>query len=672
MAKDESKILEEGLGISALFPFSIHNSASRGVMTLNQASLSIALDNPKKPIVFTGLEDSATDMLSNIKLRCEFKPLAVVDKYRSDSLTGVDLKMGSTLIYHDLDNDVLDAVYIPKHQQTHTKFGFEHEHTDLMKNLEPDVVYPPGQLTTTNSEIDGEYAFGTPANILLANFNEAAEDAIIVREGFLDSLEYHGYTNLEIKLGLKDVPLNLYGNDEVYKIMPDHKESIRPDGVVFAIRRERDGMSGLEAGSLFSRRALQEVDYTFDQCYIVPEGGEVVGIEVIDEIRRRKGVRGRRFTQVYDQIASYDSALRRYYADILKEKRRLDKEYGYKIQTSNELNRLCVQALGREDGKISLVERYDKVGVSIKLTIRYKVTPTVGWKLTDHFGGKGIVSMVIPDAQIPEGIDIVLSPNSTFNRNNPGRLFEGYFAQTARQLRAHILSYMNPKDPKTIDKAIKDIEDYYKLISPTLADAFINSSDRDKKKFILDLQTEEIRLHFTVTNTDNEEKVHKLQNSKFKLVKRSFRLPLPDGSSIESDPVAIINTMQVMLLSNLPTGQGVCNTPKVNNMGIPPSLSKQEKLRTPHRNSASKILAEPETKLLLAHVGPEVVAELRERVNNLETQYNYYTRILTAPNPTNIDKLRFKSERFTGGTVLNMFNGILRAGGSKLTYKKGK
>ena len=73
-----------------------------------------------------------------------------------------------------------------------------------------------------------------------------------------------------ISFGEDEVPLNLYGDDENYKIHPDVGELIRSDGVLFASRKLITGLYPIQ----MSRKALRTPTRT-DKRKIAKEEGVV-------------------------------------------------------------------------------------------------------------------------------------------------------------------------------------------------------------------------------------------------------------------------------------------------------------------------------------------------------------------------------------------------------------
>ena len=107
------------------------------------------------------------------------------------------------------------------------------------------------------------------------------------------------------------------------------------------------------------------------------------------------------------------------------------------------------------EGEVVAVQ---KSGNRLTVVVKYHTKVKVGDKLANRFGGKGVVSLILPDDDMPRTKDgnpteILLSPATIVTRKNPGQLFELATAKVAKKLGVPIqISNFGDKDNLTLVK----------------------------------------------------------------------------------------------------------------------------------------------------------------------------------------------------------------------------
>jgi DNA-directed RNA polymerase beta subunit len=211
-----------------------------------------------------------------------------------------------------------------------------------------------------------------------------------------------------------DIPLNLYGNDSVYQSFPNIGEHVK-DGVLCAIRREK------KEESLFTQSydKLKEILMSDDKF-------TVEGMVVDINIRSNN-------PEILDSF--YNDQLRYYYNDNKRFCEEVDQTVSRIIdmypdyQLSHDLQKLLYNSRRVLKGDQYIKEGKVFSNTVIEMVIMEKNHIAVGDKVSDRYGGKGVVSEIIPDelmmkSDLGETVDCIINSSTCVNRLNPGQLME--------------------------------------------------------------------------------------------------------------------------------------------------------------------------------------------------------------------------------------------------------
>lgn len=107
------------------------------------------------------------------------------------------------------------------------------------------------------------------------------EDGLVISESCRDKLKTKGYGAKVVEWGSDCYPLNLYGDDNDYKVFPDIGERVRRDGVIFAMR-EYDPVLAV---CNMTNEALQTINHTFDKItYVSLSSVDVEEMPIIEDV----------------------------------------------------------------------------------------------------------------------------------------------------------------------------------------------------------------------------------------------------------------------------------------------------------------------------------------------------------------------------------------------------
>ena len=378
------------LGSSAsLIPFISHDEANRALMGTHMQCQAVPLIKPQSPIVGTGMELSIATAMERTILSLGNGTVDYVDA------TKVVVKMDPK----DVKNLLSDA----KIRETEY-ITFEGNkavyHIEKFQRTSQSTCYSQNPIVTAGEKVktgdllidgpaaqDGELSLGQNVTIAYASFDGLGyEDAIIVSDRLVKE---DALTSIHINEYEAQVMDTKLGPEELTKDIPNIGEkdlrNLAEDGVV--VVGSEVGPNDILVGK------------------IAPKGET----ELTAEERLLRAIFGEKAREVRD------TSLRMPHG-----------EWGTVID---------VKILDRDKG-----DELDP-GVNMKITVRVaqirKVT--VGDKLAGRHGNKGVISKIIPAADMPyleDGtpVDLIISPLSVLARMNLGQLLEAHLGLAARKL----------------------------------------------------------------------------------------------------------------------------------------------------------------------------------------------------------------------------------------------
>lgn len=374
------------VGASAsLIPFISHDEANRALMGTHMQCQAVPLLNPASPVVGTGMEGPIVEAMAHVVKARHAGTVVYVD---SDKIT---IKLSKTPKETEkLQED--EQIELNENMETYLLKKFVRSAQSTCYNQSPLVSVgdkvAKGQLIIDGPACDqGELALGQNVVIAYTSFEGLGyEDAIIisdrlVKEDVLTSIHINEYdaTVMDTKLGPEEL------TRDIPNVGESDLRNLGEDGIVVV-------------GSV-----VEPNDILVGK--IAPKGET----ELTAEERLLRAIFGEKAREVRD------TSLRMPHG-----------EAGTVID---------VKVLDREEG-----DELDP-GVIRKVIVRVaqirKVT--VGDKLAGRHGNKGVISQIIPTADMPHlddgtPVDIIISPLSVLARMNLGQLLEAHLGWAAQKL----------------------------------------------------------------------------------------------------------------------------------------------------------------------------------------------------------------------------------------------
>jgi DNA-directed RNA polymerase subunit beta len=372
---------------ASLIPFISHDEANRALMGTHMQCQAVPLVKPSAPIVGTGMEASIAEAMHHVVRARHDGEVTYVDATR------IVLKLDKAVKQDkDMLSTVSEDISLDGDKETYKITKFMRSAQSTCYSQRPLVKVgdqvKKGQVIIDGPAADqGELALGQNMVIAYMSFNGLGyEDAIIVsdrlvKEDLLSSIHINEYEALvmDTKLGPEQL------TRDIPNIGETDLRNLSEDGVV--VIGSVVGPNDILVGK------------------IAPKGET----ELTAEERLLRAIFGEKAREVRD------TSLRMPHG-----------ESGTVID---------VKVLNREEG-----DELDP-GVLQKVVVRVaqmrKVT--VGDKLAGRHGNKGVISDIIPAADMPHledgtPVDVIISPLSVLARMNLGQLMEAHLGWAAKEL----------------------------------------------------------------------------------------------------------------------------------------------------------------------------------------------------------------------------------------------
>ena len=446
------RVRPEFLGLQSLLSgFVQHSSAQRSMMASSHFAQSLVIEGSESPRVMTGYE--------NIVGKYEFTKCAVdqdivvqrvIPKFNPSAFkdNAVESIPSWTVIYTGEDG-LVHCMDVPTYTYLHDGFGYFNKMLCLEEErLHPGNMIPKGTKLTTSPSHDGaRWKMGTNANVIYMGEWGSTEDACVISRSLAERGTNLAILQTKLTIGVDDIPLDLYGDGVNYKCFPSIGEQVRSDGVLIGLRRNNE--STFVSDMVPSR--LREAELVHDELHKAPPGATVIDVDVYinrDALKKMKD----RDDSIYRQFLDIHRAQEYYYNSVLDAYAKLCTKEGSNLPWSPEFNTLVVRCACLSNNKkfvnkiksIKLYDSRDPVEfITVVITYAYKRKITLGSKLSDRCGGKGVVSAIWEDENMPvddNGIraDIIMTPASMVNRMNPAQAYEQFWNRVGVQVMRNI------------------------------------------------------------------------------------------------------------------------------------------------------------------------------------------------------------------------------------------
>ena len=400
------QILGKGLNI----PNNATSSGARKLMNNIHQSHSLVLCEGDMPFVSTGYENRFGDLSSSIiKTDCDMEILGVIPKFSSNPMQHY------YVIVRNLTTGEISHFERISYKYVTEMYGYMYnndilDHYVTTKNY----IIPKGTVVrrSVGFDIFGNKANGRNLNIVYLALDNNMEDSVVISESCSKKMSAPLVKTVKIIINENDIPLNIYGDENTYKSFPDVGEDIQ-NATLFAYRRERIE----DAIYTQSVQRLQEIMMSDDR---VTMKGVVHDINIYCN------------NPEYISQNIYNGQIYSYYQDRLRVDREIIEIVGPYITAgdniSYDLQKLFMLAQD-ELGQKKFIDKKQFSNIMIEFVVVEQIDLGIGGKISDRYGGKGVVSKILPDhmmPSLPNGLPVEMIKNSStmYNRENAGQIFE--------------------------------------------------------------------------------------------------------------------------------------------------------------------------------------------------------------------------------------------------------
>lgn len=449
---------EQRLGKELLMPFSYASSGARKILFGTQSDHKLQLINGEVPLVGTGYENILGMYSSNYKLaEYESKVVAKIPKFEKRP----DIHYFMIVLRED---GVLDLIERVSYNHITETYGYLYDNSFLDNLSVGDIINRNDPIKKTKSfdKYDNRLD-GINLKIAYMACDETTEDAILISDKAAAKLTSPIIKKVPIIINDNDIMLNLYGDDDNYKVIPDIGEEVK-DGVLAATRREN------KAEALYTQSYDRLKYYTMSDNKYITKKGRVIDIDIY--CNNEENIR----ESIYNtQLNYYWEDRKRYCQSVIDVINRMG-ENGYR-RLSYELQKLYSDCLKTMSGrKFNRVKPFSNIGLDIIVIEELELK--VGDKVSNRYGGKGVIGKIIEEYKMPrihgtdEHVDFIYNIATTPNRDNISQNLEQEINMYASAICNHIIFGIDSDKSLDVGDITKEILDFIRILNPEQAEYF--------------------------------------------------------------------------------------------------------------------------------------------------------------------------------------------------------
>lgn len=451
--------MERMIGVGLNMPCESENSAARKNMFSSQYQQHVCLANPEIPYLSTGYENIfGWHGSSYVQTDKSWRVLAKIEKFVNKPGHHYYL-----IVIDEANNmDVIERVSYCHNTET---YGFLYDNKYLDSLVQGSVI-PSGQTIKKSESFDDfdNYMPGKNLRAMYVADANTTEDAIEISESAAMALARTEIKKVTILINDNDIPLNLYGDPNSYKIIPDIGEYVK-NGILCGTRTERNDES------FFTQSAERLRVPMINDITFKPKGSNARVIDI--DIYCNKDIATSNNGIYEGQLAFYDSNYKRFCQEFVNVMKNYINNGDY-VKSYN-LSKMYSTCLSVVQGKQYFKDNAFS-NIILEITLYEKSPLDVGDKITSRTGGKGVISKVIKDSEMPrvhgtdDIIDLIWNQATCVNRLNPGQLFELSLNFIANNLVNNIMT-----EVFDVEQTVDLIYNFYNQLSPEFANSFLES-----------------------------------------------------------------------------------------------------------------------------------------------------------------------------------------------------
>ena len=673
----------------SLHPLPEQVSSNRSVMFLSQLSQSLPTSDASKPTILTGqefefakaefdiripkdprLQDESPDNVKILKTIPRFPSYRMGRAFFRDNPQSIVIFEYDELVDANTGEHrkVVDYIDAKSYHHLHQEFGFLFDYKfDDIKALEGHHLQQGEKIAGSPSvDDDGCWRYGTEVNVAMMSIPQITEDGVVASRSFCERNQVLGVKRYIVSYGKKDFPLNLYGDEGNYKVHPDVGEQVRADGLLMATRPYNDDLFAVYT----SPETISEVNYKQDTCYFAQPGARVIDIRVHHDSRLRTAQKEAKLTTpgyIRSQDEIYWRTETQFYQSIVDYYRELCRSNGGKPPyLSARLRSLVAEAKANCSEIHDPAERYNIQRKyrnkeidewQVEITIAYPIYPAEAFKVTDISGGKGVITEVWEDEDMPvdeagNRADIIVDGLSTIKRMNPSRLTEQYIKAAARDT-WHRLRDRAQKGESNYQLR-KELTQFYGLVNPRMLEfgSIINQDGLVSQRHLDKVLQTGIYVYLPTSKEREPLEIVRDLRRYFPPVHSKVTYRNQRGTYVTTKDDVLVGPMYIMLLERTGKSWSAVASARLSHFGIPTKLTANDRDNTPVRQTPVRF-GEDECRLFMAMIGARAAARFYNRTANPVLRKVIQSNILKSERPSAIEQVYDRQEYPSGNTRMN-------------------
>lgn len=478
-ASKKLKSIEQMFGKNLLQPFTNTNAGARKIMHGTHRDHVFPLMRGEKAIIETGYENRFGDYSSSITAaESDYRVVAKISKFSFSP------NHHYYLIIQDMRTNKLDVVERISYHHITEGYGYLYNN-EFLDSLQVGAVIPDGSIVQKSLAFD-EYnnrQDGINFNTAYLALDDNMEDSVIFSDVAASKLTAPLIKVVNIPINENHIPLNLYGDDKVYKALPDIGEEIK-DAILLALRNEKKEESlYMQSAQRLKELMLSDEKYTLH--------GRVIDINIY--CNNPENLNG----PYTGQLKMYYEELQRMSAEIVT----IITPYAAQgCEMTYELQKIFANAK-RVSNKDQYMDKRLFSNIVLNIIVLEEKRLEVGDKTSNRFGGKGVVSKIVPQEMMPkfgngEYVDVILNSSTMYNRENPGQLFE----LSLNHIGSELVRYIKNSDVSP-DESLNLIVKFASLVSQELGEAmreYFSSISVENRYLYLENIVKEVAIHLSI------------------------------------------------------------------------------------------------------------------------------------------------------------------------------
>lgn len=673
----------EELGVNAFdgYKGTVHNSASRKCMAANQKSKACTPIHSDLPRIISPIQAQTGNFVFDIRIDDNSEVVSVHDKFKvglfGDAISYNPVKI---IILRNIETGEYDLVEIVDDWNMHTNYGHQYKKSPIIYKLSQGMFLQKDTILCQSPNIkDGNiWSNSIYAETIYMSDSAVIEDAFKISESFANKGSLTEYETHVITYGQRSYPLNIMGNDKVFKPWGDIGDKIRDDGLVFATR---DFSTHVENTIGMSNKMLQRILRGTDNLVFGTPGATIVDINVesgIENFEKYKTPESMlNHTKKYlKQITRFQTEIINMYDDIVKYHQRNYRSMpsftprfisyaanAFSIMTNTD-------RIKKQNGGIVKKTYRKNIINEIRVTIktRYIRPLNKGAKFVGYHGNKGVVGCIVPDEEMPidkngNRADVIFGPRAPVARLDLGQNYEQEINACSRDLSKWVKDNYN--------KLSNDViwERLYRYYCAANTKFHLHDSLYTKKfidDHILKVFNEGIYLIAETISEDQQveliERIHDVIMAELTPV--TYRQS--NGKYVTTKDDMLIGGCQYIVLDNTWISNIAVSMSPLQHHGLLAGSSRLSRTAYPARTHATVNFSETEVRLFASLVGPDVMAEFMALANNIDLHKALVKSLIKSDKPSTIEDIEGRENIKTSSRNVELIRHFLLCFGLKI------